>query len=41
MVDTLAVSGHACRLRGPIFVKGKGTITTYFVTTPFDKGQGS
>jgi len=39
MVDTLAVSGHACRLRGPIFVKGKGTITTYFVTTPFDKGS--
>ena len=31
--------GHACCLSGPIFVKGKGIITTYFVTTPFDKGS--
>ena len=37
MVDILAASGHSCHLRGPIFVKGKGTITTYFVKTPFDK----
>lgn len=37
MVDILGASGHSCHLRGPIFVKGKGTITTYFVKTPFDK----
>ena len=37
MVNALAASGHSCHLRGPIFVKGKGTITTYFVETPFDK----
>lgn len=30
-------AGHECLLRGPIFVKGKGIITTYFVRTPFDK----
>ena len=39
MVNILAASGHSCHLRGPIFVKGKGTITTYFVKTPFDKSQ--
>ena len=37
LVDPLGASGHSCHLRGPIFVKGKGTITTYFVKTPFDK----
>lgn len=33
---TLMATGHDCILRGPIFVKGKGIITTYFVKTPFD-----
>lgn len=29
-------AGYTCECRGPIFVKGKGTLTTYFVKTPFD-----
>ncbi|XP_060535203.1 adenylate cyclase type 2-like isoform X2 [Cylas formicarius] len=28
--------GYECECRGPTFVKGKGTLTTYFVKTPFD-----
>jgi hypothetical protein len=32
-------SGHNCYVRGDIFVKGKGIITTYFVKTPFDSGN--
>ena len=32
----LMSTGHDCKCRGPIFVKGKGIITTYFVNTPFD-----
>ena len=32
----LIATGHECILRGPIFVKGKGIITTYFVKTQFD-----
>jgi len=35
--QTLMRSGVHCNLRGPIHVKGKGIITTYFVPTPFDK----
>ena len=35
----LMSSGHDCTCRGPIFVKGKGIITTYFVKTPFDGKQ--
>ncbi|XP_018332829.1 adenylate cyclase type 2 [Agrilus planipennis] len=29
-------AGYSCECRGPIYVKGKGTLTTYFVKTPFD-----
>jgi hypothetical protein len=32
-------SGHNCYVRGDIYVKGKGIITTYFVKTPFDSGN--
>ena len=35
----LMTSGHNCYVRGDIFVKGKGIITTYFVKTPFDNGN--
>jgi adenylate cyclase 2 len=28
--------GYECESRGPIYVKGKGKLTTYFVKTPFD-----
>ncbi|KAF5299844.1 hypothetical protein FQA39_LY11381 [Lamprigera yunnana] len=28
--------GYSCECRGPTYVKGKGTLTTYFVKTPFD-----
>ncbi|KAF4529612.1 hypothetical protein B566_EDAN017937 [Ephemera danica] len=28
--------GYECESRGPIYVKGKGTLPTYFVKTPFD-----
>ncbi|KAI4470828.1 adenylate cyclase type 1 [Holotrichia oblita] len=28
--------GYTCECRGPTFVKGKGTLTTYFVKTQFD-----
>jgi hypothetical protein len=30
-------AGYACELRGPTYIKGKGTMTTYFVKTPFDE----
>ncbi|XP_066589083.1 adenylate cyclase type 2 [Prorops nasuta] len=37
----LMEAGYQCTCRGPTFVKGKGTLTTYFVKTPFDdKDQG-
>ncbi|KAL3275215.1 hypothetical protein HHI36_019984 [Cryptolaemus montrouzieri] len=29
-------AGYVCECRGPTYVKGKGTLTTYFVKTPFD-----
>ncbi|KAK9730614.1 Adenylate and Guanylate cyclase catalytic domain [Popillia japonica] len=29
-------TGYTCECRGPTFVKGKGTLTTYFVKTQFD-----
>ncbi|CAG7816716.1 unnamed protein product [Allacma fusca] len=32
----LMESGYECECRGPTYVKGKGTLTTYFVRTPFD-----
>lgn len=32
----LMAAGYACECRGPTYVKGKGTLTTYFVKTPFD-----
>lgn len=28
--------GYECECRGPTYVKGKGTLVTYFVKTPFD-----
>ncbi|CRL07366.1 CLUMA_CG020344, isoform A [Clunio marinus] len=32
----LMAAGYGCVCRGPIPVKGKGILTTYFVKTPFD-----
>ncbi|XP_070504042.1 adenylate cyclase type 2 isoform X5 [Chironomus tepperi] len=32
----LIAAGYGCECRGPIHVKGKGILTTYFVKTPFD-----
>ncbi|XP_065223947.1 adenylate cyclase type 2 isoform X2 [Planococcus citri] len=32
----LMAAGYTCECRGPTFVKGKGTLVTYFVKTPFD-----
>jgi len=32
----LMEAGYDCECRGPTFVKGKGTLTTYFVKTAFD-----
>nr|CAI5841868.1 unnamed protein product [Callosobruchus analis] len=29
-------AGYQCECRGPTYVKGKGTLTTYFVKTQFD-----
>lgn len=29
--------GYECECRGSTYVKGKGTLTTYFVKTQFDK----
>ena len=34
--EVLMRANYKCALRGPIFVKGKGIITTYFAKTPFD-----
>ncbi|CAB4067621.1 ADCY2 [Lepeophtheirus salmonis] len=34
--EVLMSVGYECNCRGPIFVKGKGMITTYFVKTAFD-----
>uniref|UniRef100_A0A1B0D560 adenylate cyclase n=1 Tax=Phlebotomus papatasi TaxID=29031 RepID=A0A1B0D560_PHLPP len=33
----LMTAGYACDCRGPTYVKGKGTLTTYFVKTPYDE----
>ncbi|XP_068085089.1 adenylate cyclase type 2 [Anabrus simplex] len=30
-------AGYECECRGPTYVKGKGTLTTYFVKTPLDE----
>lgn len=30
-------AGYSCECRGPTYVKGKGTLTTYFVKTQFDE----
>ncbi|XP_017783531.1 PREDICTED: adenylate cyclase type 2 isoform X3 [Nicrophorus vespilloides] len=32
-------AGYECECRGPTYVKGKGTLTTYFVKTQFDDRQ--
>lgn len=29
-------AGYNCEVRGPTYIKGKGTMTTYFVKTQFD-----
>lgn len=34
--NVLMAAGYNCECRGPIPVKGKGILTTYFVKTPFD-----
>lgn len=34
-------AGYQLICRGPTFVKGKGTLTTYFVKTPFDGREES
>lgn len=34
--NVLMAAGYTCECRGPIYVKGKGTLITYFVRTPFD-----
>ncbi|XP_056649174.1 adenylate cyclase type 2-like isoform X2 [Diorhabda sublineata] len=34
--EVLMNAGYQCDCRGPTYVKGKGTLTTYFVKTPFD-----
>ncbi|XP_055628937.1 adenylate cyclase type 2 isoform X2 [Toxorhynchites rutilus septentrionalis] len=34
--NVLMAAGYPCECRGPIPVKGKGILTTYFVKTPFD-----
>lgn len=33
----LMAAGYSCECRGPIPVKGKGILTTYYVKTPFDE----
>ncbi|XP_074032903.1 adenylate cyclase type 2 Ac76E isoform X2 [Leptinotarsa decemlineata] len=35
--QVLMNAGYHCECRGPTYVKGKGTLTTYFVKTPFDE----
>ncbi|CAK9803040.1 Adenylate cyclase type 2 [Anthophora quadrimaculata] len=37
----LMAAGYELTCRGPIYVKGKGTLVTYFVKTPFDDKQDS
>ncbi|XP_050300810.1 adenylate cyclase type 2 isoform X2 [Anthonomus grandis grandis] len=37
--EILKNAGYSCECRGPTFVKGKGTLTTYFVKTSFDEKQ--
>jgi len=32
----LTAAGYECECRGPTYVKGKGTLTTYFVRTQYD-----
>lgn len=32
----LMTAGYDCECRGPTYVKGKGTLTTYFVKTQYD-----
>ena len=32
----LIAAGYELTCRGPTYVKGKGTLITYFVKTPFD-----
>lgn len=32
----LTAAGYECECRGPTYVKGKGTLTTYFVKTQYD-----
>ncbi|XP_030760743.1 adenylate cyclase type 2-like [Sitophilus oryzae] len=34
--EILENAGYSCECRGPTYVKGKGTLTTYFVKTPYD-----
>ncbi|KAL7306373.1 hypothetical protein TKK_0001797 [Trichogramma kaykai] len=34
-------AGYELTCRGPTYVKGKGTLTTYFVKTPFDNRQST
>lgn len=34
--NVLKAAGYQLECRGPIPVKGKGILTTYFVKTPFD-----
>ncbi|XP_076272427.1 adenylate cyclase type 2-like isoform X2 [Rhynchophorus ferrugineus] len=34
--EILQSAGYTCECRGPTYVKGKGTLTTYFVKTVFD-----
>ncbi|CAG9818508.1 unnamed protein product [Phaedon cochleariae] len=34
--QVLIRAGYQCECRGPTYVKGKGTLTTYFVKTAFD-----
>lgn len=33
----LMAAGYECECRGPTYVKGKGTLTTYFVKTQYDE----
>ncbi|XP_050523082.1 adenylate cyclase type 2 isoform X2 [Daktulosphaira vitifoliae] len=35
----LMSAGYECECRGPTFVKGKGTLTTYFVKTQYDSKE--
>ncbi|CAG9770971.1 unnamed protein product [Ceutorhynchus assimilis] len=35
--EILKNAGWSCECRGPTYVKGKGTLTTYFVKTAFDE----